>query len=690
MDLADFLGANGYDVMPVFDGVLKRFQGHSRSSKSGWYVGFDDERGRFLLIGDWVTGESQTWYSKKKLKNDAFVKDKIAKAKLDQINLKIEAQRLAAAEAEKHLARAKTGVGTESFPYCIKKKIHHLADAEICEDQFGIHLAVPIRDVFGKLWSLQKIYEDGKKLFLAGGKITGNFFTFGELNSGGKIYLCEGFATGASIFESTGICTVVAWYASNLKPVCSELIAKFPNTEIIIAADNDQFNKKENVGIKAAQDCQIKFNVKFVYPKFSDGVKDQRPTDYNDLFCLSGKEECKAQLQVVSDTVIQKTEEYLAYQNLFQILYPTAKKCILTNTVFHFKGDDQKPVANEISVIRANALMASIPKEKVEDYLSYWMSEMTPRLLIDLPEYDGVDHIGHILSFISVSNINHEFFVELMKHWFAGIFWRLDNNFYQNKMAIFGGDQGLGKDTFIQSMMNGFKTYFNSSAIHQTEIENFQIMARTLVFNISEFDRSAKMNVSQIKNMITAPDAMFRTPYARQPELVKFRTSFISSCNIDDVFRDDTGNRRFMFFKCDEIDWNYPKDISLKLLAQARWLANQAYKPCDSAIDAMDSLILDMTPDSWEILAEEIWNKRCNDEFGYALTFNPDKKINYGDVSRIVKEIAVSLSVTERMVQGFIKKKYQKRTNDARHYFFNAIAKEIKEVGHIDRKVSDH
>ena len=678
MDLADFLTNNGYDVVPTFDGQIHRFEGHKKKSKSGWYVGHDDIHGKYLIIGDWSLGSQDIWHSKKKLKSNEFVKENIEKAKLEYLKLKIEIQNKSAEEVAKFLIKNKTTLGTEHFKYCKDKKISHVGAAELCEDRFGLCLTVPVSDVPGKLWSIQKIYEDGDKIFYPGGKVVGNFFVFGDIVSAIKIYLCEGFATGSSVFESTGVCTVVAFNAGNLKAVCSELISKYKDKQILIAADNDQFGEK-NPGIEAAQECQLKYGVKFVYPTFPDGLKIYRPTDFNDLFCLTSIPECKKQLEIVSDTTIQKTDAYLEYQNLFKMLYPNSKKCILTNTVYYFKGDEQKPIANEVPIIRANARMVDLPKEAVDDYLQYWMNELQPKLLVDLPEYDGVDHIGHILSHAKVSNIKHEYFVELMKHWFAGIFWRLNDNFYQNRMAILGGEQGLGKDTFIQSMMYGFRTYFNSSPIHDSEVENFQIMARTLVFNISEFDRTAKMHVSQLKNMITAPNAMFRLPYARQPEIINFHTSFISSCNIDDVFRDDTGNRRFMFFKCDDIDWNYPKDISLKILAQAKHLADTSFKPSNSAMDAMEMIIEAMTPDSWETMADDIWNKRCNDEFNYALTFNHDKKIGYGDIARIVKEISFSLGVTERMVQGFIKKKYQKKSNGSKYYIYNAIANENSE-----------
>jgi hypothetical protein len=289
--------------------------------------------------------------------------------------------------------------------------------------------------------------------------------------------------------------------------------------------------------------------------------------------------------------------------------------------------------------------------------------------LCEIEEHDGTDYIGLLMSYISVNNIKHEYFTELMKGWLAGIFYRLENNKYQNKMVIFYGDQGLGKDTFIDNMLSSLDPYLANSGIHEKENDNYAVMARSLVVNVSEFDRTSKIQVSQLKNVITASDATFRAPYDREPKKVDFVTSFISSCNIEDIFRDETGNRRFMFFKLDNIDWNYPKGISKKIIAQAKWLCENKYKPSVEAIDAMAQIMSSATPESWEINASNIWENRVAEiARGRGLSM-----LEYADVSFVAKEISMSLGVSVRMVQSFINKKYQKRTNRSRLYYASEI-----------------
>ena len=55
-------------------------------------------------------------------------------------------------------------------------------------------LVIPIRDIDGKVCNAQKTGPSGKKRFMKGGEISGNFSLIGgnELPIAGKLYVCEG------------------------------------------------------------------------------------------------------------------------------------------------------------------------------------------------------------------------------------------------------------------------------------------------------------------------------------------------------------------------------------------------------------------------------------------------------------------------------------------------------------------
>ena len=77
-----------------------------------------------------------------------------------------------------------------------------------------------------------------------GGKVAGGYHSFtGDLPDTGRVVVVEGYATGATVHEATGLHVVVAFNAGNLLPVAKRLHEINPEPRIIIAADNDRFAK---------------------------------------------------------------------------------------------------------------------------------------------------------------------------------------------------------------------------------------------------------------------------------------------------------------------------------------------------------------------------------------------------------------------------------------------------------------
>ena len=107
-------------------------------------------------------------------------------------------------------------------------------------------------------------------------KKQGNFHLLGakKLNSSIKeVFVCEGFATAASVYQATNKPTIMGVDAGNLEIVITNIRQKFPKMEITIAADNDikkELDNKPNVGKETAFEIQEKYpDVKVVLPNFS-------------------------------------------------------------------------------------------------------------------------------------------------------------------------------------------------------------------------------------------------------------------------------------------------------------------------------------------------------------------------------------------------------------------------------------
>lgn len=114
--------------------------------------------------------------------------------------------------------------------------------------------ALPLVDIEGRLWNLQVITPNGKKLFLRGGRKSGLFTWLGEPGPRMPLVLVEGFATGASVREATGCPVLVCFDTGNLWPVAAQIRERYPDLHLVFAADND-CDKPENPGVTKATEA---------------------------------------------------------------------------------------------------------------------------------------------------------------------------------------------------------------------------------------------------------------------------------------------------------------------------------------------------------------------------------------------------------------------------------------------------
>jgi putative DNA primase/helicase len=148
----------------------------------------------------------------------------------------------------------------------------------------GDVLVVPLVDVDGTIHTLQRIYEDGTKRFLSGGAKAGHFTPIGgPLVDAGTILICEGWATGATAHEATGLPVVAAMDAGNLKRVVPVLRDRYPSARLVILADNDaKPGRVDNPGVTAANAAARATSAVVAIPP--------EPGDFNDLAAAQGLE----------------------------------------------------------------------------------------------------------------------------------------------------------------------------------------------------------------------------------------------------------------------------------------------------------------------------------------------------------------------------------------------------------------
>lgn len=267
----------------ISDGVLHRFATNGQArDRAGYYVLHGDGI-TAGIFGDWRTGVKEKWCAKSA--------QDLTPSELQTIRERMQAMQ-AEREDNERVLQAEAAIRAEhiwqaappapaNHPYLVRKgvKPHTLrahADGR---------LIVPIRRG-GRLISLQFIDADGGKRYLLGGEKRGGSHALTQPNTTHQaVVICEGYATGASIFEATGLPTVVALDAANLAYVAQSTRDAFADVSIVIAGDNDIVDGKPNTGLIAATEAAKAVGGFVAVPEMG-GQK----CDWNDAFLAQGPE----------------------------------------------------------------------------------------------------------------------------------------------------------------------------------------------------------------------------------------------------------------------------------------------------------------------------------------------------------------------------------------------------------------
>lgn len=263
------------------DGKIHRFSTNgTRGDDSGWYILHHDglPAGAF---GDWRTGLRENFSPKPEREMTASERAAYTK-RLNSIKRQREIeerrrQAEAAAKARRIWEAAKPA--PEDHPYFRRKQVssHGL---RLSRDG---RLIVPLRDLSGAICSLEFIDSAGEKRFLSGGVKRGRAFIFGDAKGADAIYVTEGWATGASVYEATGRTTAVAFDKGNLLPVVKAIRSKWQDSRIVICGDNDV----SGVGQQAAQEAAEAVGGRVAIPA-------RTGDDWNDVHGRAGLDAVKA------------------------------------------------------------------------------------------------------------------------------------------------------------------------------------------------------------------------------------------------------------------------------------------------------------------------------------------------------------------------------------------------------------
>lgn len=280
-DFVAFMEANGVEpdesiALRIASGSLIRFRckGDARGRQNGWAILYLDERpaGAF---GNYRLGTGTLkWKSSAARPALSTQERKALQREWHQARERRDTER-ANTERQTALYAAelwrKAATADAHHPYIARKMI----DPAPLRQSNGL-LLVPLTGTDGMLWNLQRIYPNGDKRFLRGGRIDGLFAIVGQFEPGTReAVFVEGYATGDTVHRAVGLPVIVTFNTANLPKVARLWAEGRPDLEYTVFADDDEATALrelqrtgtyKNPGIETAEAVAAEIGASIAYP----------------------------------------------------------------------------------------------------------------------------------------------------------------------------------------------------------------------------------------------------------------------------------------------------------------------------------------------------------------------------------------------------------------------------------------
>lgn len=428
-------------------------------------------------------------------------------------------------------------------------------------------LLVPMYDADGALWNFEYIFpakgEPGKfsKKGLMGGRVTEVFF---RIPGKGPAWLVEGYATGASIRESTGESVVVAFAANRLRGVAQQLDGQIR----AVAADNDASEKGYQAGASTG--------LVVIMPPDTD-------TDFNDYHQTHGS---KALAKLMVRLLHASKCVYIPFLDL-------TDKGAPRNTIENYKALMQthgirarynrisKDVELDIPGLvstrdnHANTAITELTSRAARNALSVSQLKEYVKAIADEDAYcpisewvqsapwDGVDRLAEFVS--TVETDNPDLRDILLKRWMISAVAAVMKpfGFWSKGVLTFAGPQNLGKTSWFRSLVPDSLRHLIREGMHldaQDRDHVIRAVSNWLV-ELGELESTLRRDIESLKAFITQTTDRLRRPYDRVDCEYGRRTVFFASVNSERFLKDSTGNSRFWVLRCTRIHYDHKLDM---------------------------------------------------------------------------------------------------------------------------------
>ena len=204
-------------------------------------------------------------------------------------------------------------------------------------------------------------------------------------------------------------------------------------------------------------------------------------------------------------------------------------------------------------VIRAkkeNIMEKGSPKTEITEYVQ---SEEVPvfnpilAFLNALPQWDGQNHVAHLLSRLPGINSEQQNFLSIwlrsaVAHWL-----QMDMLHGNECVPTFIGSQGCGKTTFVRRLLPPhLRQYYLDHLNLSNKFDKEMALSNNLIVNLDELDAIRPSQHAALKQTLSKNKVNGRPIFGRAQDDRPRYASFVSTTNNPHPLTDATGSRRYI------------------------------------------------------------------------------------------------------------------------------------------------
>jgi Virulence-associated protein E/Primase C terminal 2 (PriCT-2)/Bifunctional DNA primase/polymerase, N-terminal len=189
------------------------------------------------------------------------------------------------------------------------------------------------------------------------------------------------------------------------------------------------------------------------------------------------------------------------------------------------------------------------------------------RQWIERGRWDGVNRLPQFRATLTTTkDYPEDFKTVVMDKWMtsalAAVF---DPEFRARGVLTLSGPQGIGKTTWVNSLVNNAKlrkgVVLTGHSLDANSRDSKMTALTKWITELGEVEATLKNDLPAFKAFITNDMDVFRRPYAAEDSTMPRRTVFCASVNSQFFLKDPTGNSRFWTLRVDKVNYDHGLDM---------------------------------------------------------------------------------------------------------------------------------